>query len=70
MQLIVCRLIVFVLTIVFIVEGCIMDKLDAIEYLNQSKYFFGTDNYEEALNYVNKGIDADKMNIEMHLFSL
>lgn len=45
-----------------------MDKLDAIEYLNQSKYFFGAGNYEEALNYVNKGIDADKMNIEMHLF--
>lgn len=45
-----------------------MDKFDAIEYLNQSKYFFGIENYEEALNYVNKGIEADKMNIEMYLF--
>lgn len=45
-----------------------MDKIDAIEYLNQSKYFFGIENYEEALNYVNKGLDVDKMNIELHLF--
>lgn len=45
-----------------------MDKIDAIEYLNQSKYFFGIENYEEALNYVNKGLDVDKLNIEMHLF--
>ena len=45
-----------------------MDKLDAIEYLNQAKYFFGTGNYDDALEYINKGIDADKMNIELYLF--
>ena len=37
-----------------------MDKLDAIEYLNQSKYFFGIENYKEALNYVNKGLEVDR----------
>lgn len=41
-----------------------MDKFDAIEYLNRSKYFFGIENYEEALNYVNKGLEVDKINIE------
>ena len=45
-----------------------MDNLDAIEYLNQSKSFFGTKNYKEALNYANKGLKANKMNIEIHIF--
>lgn len=45
-----------------------MDKLEAVEYLNQSKYFFSVGNYDEALSYVNKGINTDKMNLELYLF--
>jgi len=44
-----------------------MDKNDALEYLNQSRYFVGVEDYEEALKYINKAIDIDKMNIEFYI---
>lgn len=44
-----------------------MDKNDSLEYLNQSRYFVGVEDYEEALSYINKAIEIDKMNIEFYI---
>ena len=44
-----------------------MDKNDSLEYLNQSRYFVGVEDYEEALKYINKAIEIDKMNIEFYI---
>lgn len=38
-----------------------------MEYLNQSRYFVGVEDYEEALKYINKAIEIDKMNIEFYI---
>lgn len=44
-----------------------MDKLDSLEYLNQSQYFVGVENYDEALACIDKAIAIDKMNIEFYI---
>lgn len=45
-----------------------MDKLEAIEYLNQAKVFLGMEKYDEALDCLNKATQIDKMNIELYLY--
>ena len=44
-----------------------MNNIDAIEYLNQAKSFVELEQYEYALEAINKAILCDKMNIELYI---
>ena len=44
-----------------------MANSESLEYLNQARYFVGTEQYNEALEYVNKAIVADKLNKELYV---
>lgn len=45
-----------------------MDKTEAIEYLNQAKYFLGAEQYEDGLESINKAIAIDRMNVEFYIY--
>lgn len=42
-------------------------KMEVLEYLNQARYFVGAEQYEDALESINKGINIDKMSIELYI---
>ena len=44
-----------------------MSNSESMEYLNQARYFVGVEKYDEALEYINKAIIADKMNKELYV---
>lgn len=44
-----------------------MENLESLEYLNQTRYFVGAGQYDDALEYVNKAIAVDKMNKELYV---
>ena len=44
-----------------------MANQESTEYLNQARVFIGTEQYEDALEYINKAIGADRMNKELYV---
>lgn len=44
-----------------------MSNSESMEYLNQARYFVGTEKYGDALEYINRAIASDKMNKELYV---
>lgn len=44
-----------------------MVNSDSLEYLNQAQYFVGAEQYEDALEVINKAIAIDRMNKELYV---
>lgn len=44
-----------------------MVNSDSLEYLNQAQYFVGAEQYEDALEAINKAIAIDRMNKELYV---
>lgn len=44
-----------------------MNNQDSLEYLNQARVFVGTEQYDDALVYIDKAIAADRMNKELYV---
>lgn len=45
-----------------------MDKNEALEYLNQAKFFLGSEQYEDGIESINKAIAIDRMNVEFYIY--
>ena len=45
-----------------------MDKNEALEYLNQAKFFLGAEQYEDGIESINKAIALDRMNAELYIY--
>lgn len=45
-----------------------MDKTEAIEYLNQAKFFLGSERFEDGIDSINKAIAIDRMNVEYYIY--
>ena len=45
-----------------------MDKTEALEYLNQARFFLGAEQYEDGIDSINKAIALDRMNIELYIY--
>ena len=43
-----------------------MANSESVEYLNQARYFVGVEQYNDALEYINKAIATDKLNKELY----
>lgn len=43
-----------------------MANSESVEYLNQARYFVGVEQYNDALEYINKAIATDKFNKELY----
>lgn len=43
-----------------------MANSDSLEYLNQARFFVGAEDYDSALEYINKAITVDKLNKELY----
>ena len=44
-----------------------MDNSDSLEYLNQARSFADAERYDDALEYIEKAISADRMNKEFYI---
>ena len=44
-----------------------MANPESVEYLNQARYFVGAEQYDDALEYINKAIAVDKLNKELYV---
>lgn len=44
-----------------------MANSESVEYLNQARYFVGVEQYNDALEYINKAIATDKLNKELYV---
>lgn len=44
-----------------------MANSESVEYLNQARYFVGVEQYNDALEYINKAIATDKLNKELYM---
>lgn len=44
-----------------------MVNSDSLEYLNQARCFVGAEDYDSALEYINKAITVDKLNKELYV---
>ena len=44
-----------------------MSNSESLEYLNQARYFVGVEQYDNALEYINKAIVVDKLNKELYV---
>ena len=44
-----------------------MANSESAEYLNQARYFVGVEQYNDALEYINKAIATDKLNKELYV---
>ena len=44
-----------------------MANTDSLEYLNQARFFVGAEQYEDALESINKAIGSDKFNKELYV---
>ena len=44
-----------------------MANSESVEYLNQARYFVGVEQYNDALEYINKAITTDKLNKELYV---
>lgn len=44
-----------------------MSKSESLEYLNQARYFVGAEQYDDALEYINKAILEDRLNKELYV---
>lgn len=45
-----------------------MDKTEALEYLNQAKFFLGAEQYEDGIESINKAIAIDRMNVDFYIY--